>query len=778
VFRTVRVRSALASLIVLLCAMTASAQDANGVLKGRVVDPDGLPVAGATISLLSDTGTARRTTSNSTGDFAIAAVPAGGSHSIRVETPGFRAFEAPVTITGDSARPIEVRLTIDSFATAVTVTGTADRTVSVAKLNVPLKELPATVNIVSSETIAEQGSNDLVSTLKNVSSIYPYVGYGVYESYVFRGFAESVQLVDGVRTEGNRINTQMANVERVEVLKGPGSVLSGNEAFGGTVNLVRKKPTVDRLYDLTLSGGSFGSKRVSGGASGPLVGNSLLYRVDFSFADADGWRHNEQRRVNITPSIDWVASMRDRVSFYLTFNRDRFATDAGIPIVNGAVPSIPLDRRFNAQNDFARSLDLNYQWRYAHTFGRGIEFRDTVSYRHFDDEYLSTEGMIFTAPSTISRKYLYFQHHRRPWLNQAEFAVARHALVDHRLIAGYEYQRYNNTTDRSSASDQLAPAIDLFNPIESSPDIPTPLTRLDLFRNTYHAVYVHDQIDVTSKLHLHLAGREDWYDRWNHNDPVSATGVVTTGPITRRETAAFTSRAGAVYQVASQYSTYASFATSFRPINTVPADGRNLDPETGRQFEVGQRFELAGGRVVLNNAVYEILKRNVAIARGGGLFDQAGQQRSRGLELELTGEPARALHLTGGYGYTRAQFPYFVSGTTDLSGRTPRFTPRHTFSIWSGYEGSNGVGGNLGARYLSNTFANNTNTTRLDGYTLVDAAAFLNRGKLRYAVNMNNLLNRHYFIGSITGVDSRGVAEQIYPGRAREVLFTLSVRNR
>jgi iron complex outermembrane receptor protein len=756
----------------LLIAAGAYAQDSASVLRGRVLDPDGLAVVGATV-----TAGEGKVTTASNGEFVFATLRP-GTYTLAAESPGFKRSELTVTTGATAMRPVEVRLAIDSFATSVDVTGVKDRTVSVSKLNVPVKELPATINIVTSETIAEQGTNDLVSALKNVNSIYPYVGYGVYESYVFRGFTESVQLVDGVRTEGNRINTQTANVERIEVLKGPGSVLSGNEAFGGTVNLVRKKPSAERLYDLTMSAGSWGSRRVSGGASGPLVGNSLLYRLDFSYAQADGWRGNEQTRVNVTPSIDWIPTMRDRVSFYLTFNRDRFATDSGIPVINGEVPNIPSDRRLNAANDFARSLDLNYQWRYAHTLGRGIELRDTLSYRYFDDQYLSTEGMIFTAPSTISRKYLYFQHHRRPWLNQMELAVARHALVDHRLVAGYEYQRYNNVTDRSSASDQLAPAIDLFNPIESSPDIPTPLTRLDFFRNTYHAAYVHDQMDVTSRLHLHVAGRQDWYDRFNHNDPVSTAGIVTAGPSTRRETAAFTTRAGAVYQFTPAYSTYASYATSFRPVNTVPADGRNLDPETGRQYEVGQRFETAGGRLVFNNAVYEILKRNVAIARGGGLFDQAGEQRSRGAEVEVTGEPMPLLHVTGSYGYTRAVFPYFISGGADLSGKTPRFTPRHTFSLWSGYETRHGVGGNIGARYVSSVFTNNTNTTKWGGYTLVDAALSLNRGMVRYGVNLNNITNRRYFVGSITGVDSRGVSEQLYPGRAREVLFTVALRNK
>jgi len=767
--------------VVLFGSATVALAQPSTTLSGAVTDPQAAAIPFARIVVhLRGSSALIRVKADDQGSYRVV-LPAGGTYVVAVEADGFRQISKTVVVTAGQAAREDFSLQLAGFTASVEVTPTGDLAVSVSRLEMPLQELPATVNVVSSRLIAEQGVNDLVSALKNVNNVYAYTTHGVYESYIFRGFSESVQLVDGVRTDGNRINTQTANIERIEVLKGPASVLSGNGAFGGTVNLVRKKPSTEPLYDLTFAAGQFNTRRVSGGATGPLLRRGLLYRVDFAFSDAEGWRRTKPRRFNLTPSLDWRIGAKDRMSFDLTFNRDRFATDAGIPVIDNTVPDIPLSRRFNTPNDFERSTDVNFRWRYTHRFGKGIEFRDTLSYRRYDDEYLSAEGFIFTAPSTIGRNYHYFQQHRRPWLNRAEFAFTPRKGIRQRLLAGHEFRREAAVIDRSSASAVLAPSIDLYDPIETALPVAMPLTRLDRFRNRYHAVYVHDQIDVTARLHLNLAGRYDIYDRWSRNDPVSATGIVTAGTVERRrETDAFTSRAGIVYQFSPWYSAYSSHSTSFRPINTVPSDGRNLEPETGRQIEVGHRVEVAGRRIALTNAFYELVKRNVTIARGGGVFDQAGRQRSRGVEVELIGQPTPQWHVAAGYGHTRATFVYFFSNSMDLSGMTPRFTPRHTFNLWSGYRWPNGLGANVGGRYMGRIFTNNTNTVRWGGYTVVDAALSFGRGngKARYSVNVNNVLNRRYFTGSITGVDSRRVSEQLYPGRPREVLVGVTFRSR
>ena len=772
----------LAITLFMIGSLPVFAMQGAGTVSGRVLDPDGRVVPSATVTLADvGRGFMKQTTSTDTGEYSFQDVPP-GTYAIHVQKDGFRIKDSTVTVQADaSAAPVELRLEIEGLDTIVAVTEHIEPSVSVTKLDVPLRDLPVTVNTVTSQTIAEQGTNDLVSALRNVNNVYTYTGYGIYEYYVFRGFAESVQLVDGVRNEGNRINTQTANIERIEVLKGPASVLTGNEATGGTVNLIRKKPTNDRLYDLTIGGGQFNTKRVSGGIGGPLFHPGLLYRLDAAFSHAEGWRHTSPRRFNVTPSIDWTMTEHDRVSFYFTYNHDRFATDAGIPVINNRVPDIPMDRRFNPPNDFALTKDYNFQWRYTHSFAPGFEFRDIVSHRRFEDQYLSSEGLLFVAPSTLQRRYLYFFHHRRPWFNQSEMTFAGHALVKHQILAGYEFQRYANVSDRSqgvpgSASDTFAPPIDLFNPVETAQPIAIPLTRLDRFRNNINAVYLQDQMEIIRGLHLHLSGRYDMYRRWTRNDPVSATGIVTNGVEARREIDAFTSRGGLVYEFTPWYSAYGSYSTSFRPTNQVQPDGTNLDPETGRQIEFGQRVEFSR-RIALTNSYYELLKRNLVIPRSGGFFDQVGKQRSRGVELDMVAQITPNWHVSGGYGYTRSSFLYFISGNTDLSGKVPRFTPRNTYNLFSSYQLRNGFGFSIGGRYMDNVFTGNTNVLRLGGYAVFDTGLTFESEKIRYAINVNNIFDRQYFSGGITGVGSN-VSDQLYPGALRNVMASITFKTR
>ncbi len=170
--------------------------------------------------------------------------------------------------------------------------------------------------------------------------------YGMYEYYTIRGFQiADLQLVDGMRLEGNRINTQLNNVEQVDVLKGPSSVLYGGQALSGAINIIRKKPQAVRAYDLFFRGGRFATQQAGGGATGAMPGTSrLLYRADFSAEHSAGWRGAGARRLNASPSLTWLLSDRHRVTVHQAFNRDSFDTDAGVPPEFSGYLAFPLPR--------------------------------------------------------------------------------------------------------------------------------------------------------------------------------------------------------------------------------------------------------------------------------------------------------------------------------------------------------------------------------------------------------------------------------------------------
>ena len=249
-------RVACAALLCLVVCRPVSAQTAT--ISGRVVDSQNASVAAAEISLLNPAlRRIRATRSSADGSFSLDGIPP-GDHVLVVQAAGFAEWTQTVTL---DRTPMNINVTLVPAAVVedVTVQGALLGTAATGKTNLPLRDMPMTVHTVPSSVIREQGANDLVTALQNVPGVYAFTNYGIYEGYTFRGFLDlfpslANQLVDGVRHEGNRINTQLANIDRVEVLKGPSSALYGGGAIGATVNLIRKKPSAQPAYDFSAGG--------------------------------------------------------------------------------------------------------------------------------------------------------------------------------------------------------------------------------------------------------------------------------------------------------------------------------------------------------------------------------------------------------------------------------------------------------------------------------------------------------------------------------------------
>ena len=760
------------ALCMLMASGTAWAQ--AGAVSGRVVDPQGGAVGGADVVLAPSAGSSRTSRSRPDGAFAFDNV-APGTYTVRVEAGGFAPFAQSVTV-GAGPATVSVSLQVAGVIEGVTVQGALLGTANTGKTTVPVRDLPLTVNAVSSALIAEEGVNDLVSALKNVSGVYPFTTYGVYEYYSFRGFLSSVQLVDGIRNEGNRINTQLTNIDRIEVLKGPSSALYGGSALGATVNLIRKKPSATPSYDVTAAAGNWQLGRGAFGATGRLGSDATLYRFDVGGESREGYRHDDAKRFTVTPSLAWRLGANNQVNVYYTFNRDKFGGDAGLPLVDTSLgvptednlPDVPRDRNYRTPQDDATSVDHNIQVAYARQINNSLGFRDTLSYRNFNDEYFLSEEVDFIAPRTIDRYYLYFKHHRRPLMNIAELTAHTRKGVEQDMVFGWESQRYHNFTTLPEEDFFQAASIDAFDPVETQGPSDLTIATSNVFTNTTNAFYAQDHLTLSPKVKLLLGGRFDLYRRNSHSDSVD-NGITTEGPLVRRETDAFTGRAGIVVQPVPAVDLYASFANSFTPSTQAQPDGTTLEPETGEQWEFGQRFHMARDRMQLNTSVYRLVRQHVAFRRTGNIFVQAGEVESRGFEADLETVPSANWRLNAGYAFTDAQFNDFeVSPGTNLRGNTPSFAPRHTFNLWAGYEWPSGFGVSAGARYFGQVFVDQENTFDVDSYATLNLAARYRKGPFEYALNLNNVTDTEYLVPHQDYL-------QVYPGEPINVLATVRV---
>jgi iron complex outermembrane receptor protein len=442
----------------------------------------------------------------------------------------------------------------------------------------------------------------------------------------------------------------------------------------------------------------------------------------------------------------------------------------GVPVTDNVL-DVPRDRNYRTPQDQATSQDSSLQVVYARQLTSALGFRNTLSYRYFNDEYFLSEEVDFIAPRTVDRYYLYFKHHRRPLMNIAELTARSTRGIEQNLVFGYEAQRYHNFTTLPEEDFFQAASIDAFEPVETQgPSDLTP-TRQNVFTNTTNAFYVQDNLTLAPKLKALLGGRYDIYRRTSHSDDLTG-GSPVEGPRVHREAEAFTGRAGLVFQPTSTLDIYGSYANSFTPLTVAQPDGSSLEPETGSQYEVGQRLRLLGEHVQLNTAVYRILRQNVPFRRPGNVYVQAGEVRSRGFEAEVETSPRANWRLNGGYAFTDAEFlDYQQSLTVNLRGNTPTFAPRHTFNLWTGYAWPNGLGLNAGVRYLGTTFADNANVFEVDGYGLLNIGVRYTRGIFEYALNVNNATSTDYF------VPHQDYA-QVYPGDPVNVLGTVRIRLR
>ena len=758
-----------------LSLLTTAALAQTASVTGRVMDPDRSVVMDAHVTLMFiDSGIERNARTGADGTFRFTDLPP-GRYIVQIMAPGF-GMHSEDFVLGPAGHTIEAGLQIAGVIEDVTVRGIATNP-SIGRTAVPLRDQPITVNTVTAERLQSQGINDLVTALQLVNNVNAYQQYGVYEYYQFRGFADVVQMVDGIRNEGNRVRSQLSNVESIEVLKGPASVLYGSDALGATMNIVLKKPSAQPAYDVSTSAGSWNTYRGSFGATGRLGGERTLYRLDTGLESSDNFRGDAWNRFNITPTLAYRIGPRDQLDVRYSLNRNDVSGDAGLPLVTrpdgtSFIADVPRHRRYSTPQDFALSHDHNIRSSYGHTFGSGLGVRNISGYRVYDDEYWITETLRVAYPSTVNRTFLYFKHERRPFTNQLEFSGPVKFGVNHDFLMGWDHQTYRSRTTRVDAASTPTTAIDLYNPIETHVTrTGFDPTRYDYFRNFTNALYVQDHLTLTPQIKAVVGARFDDIRRHTHNNPV-ADGVETEVAAVRRDSRKATSRVGLVYQPAERADLYAQYATAFKPNFNLQPDGSTLEPEFGVSYEAGQRVRLLQDRVQLNTAVFQITKRNVTFSRPGGFFEQVGKVRSRGFEADLDARVSSTWRFNLGYGYTDAVFvDYRTAATTDLSGNTPPRVPPHTVNLTATYTWNSRLSLMAGTQFRDTQFLNDQNTLTLDAFSLVNLSASYNQGPLQYNLSLSNATDEFYY-ASIRG------NTQFYPGEPRRVTATVRWRIR
>lgn len=642
------------------------------------------------------------------------------------------------------------------------------------KTDTPLRDIPQSIQIVPQQVIRDQGANQLKDVVRNVSGVIRADDFaGTGDGFAIRGFQSPNILRDGFR--GSQFVSafsslaEPANVEQVEVLKGPASILYGTLEPGGIINIVTKKPLSDPYYSAEFSVGSFSFYQPQFDLSGPLNRDkSLLYRLNGVYENSSSFRDFTQiERYFIAPVLSWQISDQTKLTFNLDYVNDERPFDSGLVAFGDGVADVPISRRLGEPDDFRRYENLGLGYLLEHNFSADWKLRNTfrADFSEVKTQAFRPRGLDETT-GILEREFRTTEGQRRSFSLQTDLTGQfKTGSIDHQLLLGVELNRIQE--DESGRRIRPFAPIDIFNPVYGAPIPANPPVFFDTaVRLDALGIYLQDQITLLENLKVLMGGRFDVI----HNE---TTDNLFTETVTQTDTA-FSPRVGIVYQPIEPISLYASYSRSFAPnVGFVDLDNNPLPPERGTQFEVGIKAELIPGRLSAALAAYDLTKTNVAITdpRDEDFSIAAGKIKSQGIELDVSGEILPGWKIIGSYAYTDARV---TEGDEFLpAGNRPASIPRHSASLWSTYEIQSGplqgLGFGAGLFYVGERQGDFDNTFRLPSYLRTDVALFYRRDNWQVSLNVQNLFDIRYF-------EVAEFRENVQPGTPLSVVGKVSIQ--
>jgi iron complex outermembrane receptor protein len=689
-------------------------------------------------------------------------------------------------ISGDGSTVLDT-ITIDGPGEGSTQGYIASRDIAATKTDTPLVEVPQAVNVVTRDQIEAQGSQTVMQATRYTPGVVASFGDSDSRNDVLqaRGFSVRYNL-NGSRLPYGAYSSAFLRIdpyglERIDVLKGPSSVMYGQNLPGGLINLASKMPTETPLREVSIQGGNHDRLQGMFDFSGPIdPEGEFLYRLTGLARDAGGRvDFGYDQRAFIAPAFTWKPTDATSFTIFGHYQQDDTISDymplpAAGTLFSNPNGELPVDRYAGepGHDGFDRE-QYSLGYKFQHEFDTGWTLRQNLQFNSVDVDSRASPAFMLDA----TQRYLSRVASRG--LAAADSFTVDTTLtgsfdtgpVEHNVLAGLDYLYLDDSY--SFASNLYGGLFDLYNPVYGAvPPALIPRFNYNMKRRQA-GLYIQDQMRWDNWI-LTAGLRHDWVDAKSiHN----LTGTFDIGQT------ALTGQAGLVYRFDNGFAPYISYSTSFDPIDNFSTTGGALKPLEGEQIEAGIKYESPDGRTFFTASAFHLNQKNITapnpVPAGTGLL-QAGQARVRGLEFEAKTELTSAFSLIASYAYTDSVITKANAGTGYLLGKELVMVPDHQASIWLDYkveEGSlAGLGLGGGLRYQGKSFGDAVNDFEVGGQVLVDAALSYDFGKLDSSlegldlrVNATNLLNDKY-VGWCQN------ALQCYYGQGRTVTATLKYR--
>ncbi len=712
-----------------------------------------------------------------------------------------------VKVSADAVRDVTDPYN-DDYALTNSTSGT--------KTDTPIMETPLNVQVISKQVLKDQQVINLGDALKNVSGVtvlgnagdVAFDG-GVAQSIVLRGFESQFFFRNGFRLQQNSASRSMANVESIEVLKGPAAILYGMVEPGGMVNVVTKQPLATPYYSVNQQFGSYDLYRTTVDTSGPVANNKdLLYRLNVSYENSNSFRQFvDKEDVFFAPVLKLNITSKTSATLEFEYNHKHFGYDSGIlPFYNGQAMNIPRSLNYGeyspgvtetAYGGFTLAHQFNDDW--------SVKQRFSVNQQsNLQPNLLLQGGFLNTGDGNINRFGIGYDTQYNTYSDNIDLTGHFNTFgLKHTLLLGGDFyhlytkasQSYSLDTTGNSPSGFIISSIDILNPVHTGTSF-LPLTQaaLNLTDTDQYGAYIQDQIELPHNIHV-LGGI-----RYQNLHQSIADGLNPGSDPSKQTQDAVTPRVGVLWKTQPWLSLYANYVESFGANTGIMYPNKIVPGTSAEQYEGGIKTEFFDGKLRTNLAYYDLTKTNITASdpRCAGVFGCAyvvatGAARSKGPELDITGELLPGWNVIATYAYTDVRaIKSNADNEATRYGAVPvgaRFfnVPRNTASFWNTYEFQTStlkglkLGGGVTVRdgqtgccdYPASTIAGYATVDLLASYSLK-----VGKTKVTTQLNINNLLDKHYYTGLLaSGLNAPGYASAIADfGQPRIVMGSINVQ--
>jgi len=747
-------------LLTLLCCLLSTAflyadnEDGQGTITGKVTTSDGLPAASVTVTLK---GTRRSILTNDNGNFIIRNVPA-GNYRLEVSLVGHETVTKEIVVEDQQATTIAIQLSLSNKDLQEVVV----RSNPVKKITdkesdyvsrLPLKNIenPQAYSIVSKELMQQQINVAPQDALKNATgaavTIYPN-GFLYITS---RGFLTAPNARNGMQTVGDaRSSSDIGNVERYELIKGPSGTLFGASisSFGGVLNIVTKKPYVGFGGQVSYTTGSFGLNRIAADVNTPVnKDTTALLRINAVANQQNSFLNfGHNNTMLVAPSFSYKAS--ERLSFlvdaeYYSVDQVRpmnyFLFDPSYKITSYDQIKIPYKKTLYGED---ASVLVSSNKIFAQARYKLSTMWESTTLFSYTNEYVKQAYQAYPTilnDSMVVRGVVKYPNSRNTATNiQQNFnGTIFTGSIKHRILIGASYVNYMTSEGSRFINVDTVNINQDYALVNKAQVDQLTAQGFNYYSGTqqFFGVYASDVISIEDRLHLLLSLR---WDKYNYKDQ---------NPENNYDQAAVAPKLGLVYEILpKKLSLYGNYMTGFQNNGPVTQPNGSLfvpKPIYANQYEGGIKMEVSQKVNATLSYYYTHIDNNVRYDANNVAL-QDGKQTSKGVEVDIIANPIVDLFIVAGYAYNKSVIVRADEGS-DIVGHNPGQAPVNVANLWISYKFQKvlrnfGIG--IGANYVDKVYINSANDFYSPHYTLLNASVFYDQAKWRFGVKLNNITNQ------------------------------------